>query len=308
MPNPLFYNSVLPPIYMLDTNDSRSHEPLKWSGILLIILGLIHIPIWLADGSSWEGSVSWRKPILFGISTGMTLWSLGWLAKNLKRSRLDSTIGWIVSVSLVLEVALITLQRWRGTASHFNHATTIDEVIDFSMLGLICIAFLGICYFGVRCFGKLKLDADYRFALRAGMGFLVVSCLIGFVISIYGYERIAEGLSPEKVGKAGVLKFPHGIAIHALQMLPLAAWVMRRIAIPLPKRVSVVRWLTGSFVLQIVFASYQTIQRLRSRRPANADRNRPRLRYCGYPRRPSNHRCETLAICLKPLKTNGHWI
>ena len=243
---------------MLDNDNSRSLEPLKWSGILLIVLGLLHIPIWLVDGSSWEGSVSWRKPILFGISTGMTLWSLGWLEKNLKPHWLDGVVGWIVSVSLVLEVVLITIQRWRGTASHFNHATTIDEVIDYAMLGLICIAVLGICYFWVRSFGQLKLDADYRVALRSGMCFLVVSCLIGFVISVYGYERVAEGLSPETVGKSGVPKFPHGIAIHALQMLPLAVFVMRWIATPLPQRVTVIYWLTASFVFQIIFACYQT--------------------------------------------------
>ena len=243
---------------MLDTNNSQSYEPLKWSGVLLIVSGLVHIPIWLADGSSWEGSISWRKPILFGISTGMTLWSLGWLEKNLNRRRLDSVVGWIVSSSLVVEVALITLQRWRGTASHFNHATIFDEIVDFAMLGLIIVAFSGICYFTVRCFGKLTLDADYRLALRAGMCFLVLSCLIGFVISVYGYERLTEGLSPEKVGNAGVPKFPHGIAIHALQMLPLAAFVMRRIATPMQPRVLVIRWLTASFILQIIFASYQT--------------------------------------------------
>ena len=243
---------------MLETANPLFRQPLKWSGILLIIVGAIHIPIWLADGSSWEGSVAWRKPILFGISTGMTLWSLGWLKTNLKRRRPDDAVAWVVSISLVLEVGLITLQRWRGTASHFNHATTLDEIIDYAMLGLICIAVLGICYFAVRSFGNLKLTADYQYALRSGMCFLVISCLIGFVISVYGYERLSEGFSPEKVGRAGVPKFPHGIAIHALQMLPLAVFVMQRLATPLAQRLTVVHWLTASFVLQIIFASYQT--------------------------------------------------
>ena len=228
----------------------------------------------------------------------MTLWSLGWLEKNLtRRGWLDRATGWTVSVSLVLEVAFITLQRWRGTASHFNHATTVDEIIDFSMLGLIVIAFLGICYFTVRCFGKLKLDADFKLALRAGVVFLVASCLIGFMISVYGYERLAEGLSPEKVGKSGVPKFPHGIAIHALQMLPLAVFVMRRLATPLTHRASVVRWLTASFVLQIVFASYQTFNGY-----ARGDLQTPlgillACAVCSLSCRSCGHRCETLAIC-----------
>ena len=143
---------------MLDTNNSQSYDPLKWSGILLIVSGLVHIPIWLADGSSWEGSVSWRKPILFGISTGMTLWSLSWLEKNLNRRWLDSVVGWIVSVSLVVEVALITLQRWRGTASHFNHTTTFDEIVDFASVRTDRRRILGHLLFHSAMLWKANLE------------------------------------------------------------------------------------------------------------------------------------------------------
>jgi len=57
------------------------------AGILLVLLGMLHVPVWMMDGSDWEGRVSWRKPILFGVSTGMTLWSLGWIVGALKGSR-----------------------------------------------------------------------------------------------------------------------------------------------------------------------------------------------------------------------------
>ena len=192
---------------------------------------------------------------------------------------------------------MITLQRWRGTASHFNHATTIDEIIDFSMLGLIVIAFLGICYFTVRCFGNLKLDADYQLALRAGMVFLFASCLIGFVISVYGYERLAAGLSPEKVGKSGVPKFPHGIAIHALQLLPLAVLVMRRLATPLGT--TCLRGpLADSFVcVANRLRQLSNLQRLCTRRPANTSGNSTCLYSCYLSCRSCGHRCEALAIC-----------
>ena len=189
----------------------------------------------------------------------MTLWSLAWLSANLNRNKVDAIFGWIVSVSLVLEVGLITLQQWRSTASHFNHSTTFDSIVDDSMLGLICIAVVGIVYFFIRCFGKLNLSPDYALALRSGMCFLVLSCVIGFVISIYGYQRVDSGLSPETVGKAGVTKFPHGIAIHALQFLPGIVFILGLIKVPLAHRVSAIGWVSLSFLLQVVFACYQTL-------------------------------------------------
>lgn len=235
-------------------------KPLWCSGIVLILLGLFHLPLPLIDQSAWEGSVSWRKPILFGVSTGMTLCALGWLADHIggRLKRADLTVAWLIAVSLVLEVVLITMQRWRGVASHFNRATAFDAGVDVAMLVLICAAFAGIVWFFVRSFGQVELESDYLFALRAGMLFLVISCVIGFVISWYGYRQMAASLSPEVVGSGGVTKFPHGIAIHALQILPAIVWLMRWLQLQLRDRRFVIICLTVSFGFQILFACCQT--------------------------------------------------
>jgi hypothetical protein len=157
---------------------------------------------------------------------------------------------------------LITLQRWRGVASHFNHATLFDTIVEYAMLTLICIAAGGISYFYVRCFGKLELDAGYAAAVRSGMSFLMISCLIGFAISFYGYHQVAEHLPPETIGGKGVAKFPHGVAIHALQIIPGVIWLMKRFHFRLQQRKFVVGCLTISFAFQIAFACYQTINGL----------------------------------------------
>ncbi len=235
------------------------HNILIVSGIALVVMGLLHIPVWLRDGGSWEGSVSWRKPILFGVSTGATLISLGWLHSKLRQSAADRFVAWAVSVSLVLEVILITIQQWRSRASHFNQTTPWDASIDNAMFLLILIAFGGIIYFTIRSFAKIRLAPDYRLAIRAGMQFLLVSCCIGFAISSYGYDRVAAGLSPEIVGDRGVTKFPHGIAIHALQILPAIVLAGRMLGIGGAKRQLLIWSLIVSFSFQIAFASYQTI-------------------------------------------------
>jgi hypothetical protein len=43
---------------------------------LLMVSAIVHAAVWLADGGAWEGPVSWRKPILFSFSFGITSASL----------------------------------------------------------------------------------------------------------------------------------------------------------------------------------------------------------------------------------------
>ncbi|QEG24902.1 hypothetical protein [Mariniblastus fucicola] len=231
---------------------------LWYSGFLLILLGLLHVPVWLISGGGWEGSISWRKPILFGISTGMTLCSLGWVTDHLVRNLLDRVVGWLTSISLVIEVGLITMQQWRGVASHFNRDSAFDSRVDMAMVILICIAFAGIVYFFVRCLGKIRMESDYVVAARSGMLLLVVSCLIGFVISSFGYQKVAANLPPETVGENGVAKFPHGVAIHALQILPAIVWLLRQFKIQHAHIKVAIYCVAASFGLQIAFAVYQT--------------------------------------------------
>ncbi len=53
------------------------HDKLtNWVAVLLCASGLVHLGLWMAAGQEWEGPISLRKPALFGISSGLTLWSL----------------------------------------------------------------------------------------------------------------------------------------------------------------------------------------------------------------------------------------
>ncbi len=107
---------------------------------VLLASGLLHLVLWLGSGQAWEGSVSLRKPALFGISGGLTVWSLAWVIANLPARRHDAWLTRALSWALLVEVSLITLQYWRGVASHFNHTTTLDGIIERTMLVLILLA------------------------------------------------------------------------------------------------------------------------------------------------------------------------
>ena len=104
---------------------------------VLICSGLFHVVVWLIDRGPWDGDVAWRKPILFGLSTGFTVLSIGWLYPKLKPYPFDRILCGLFTSSMVAEVALITVQQWRGVASHFNHATPFDSSVERLMTYLI---------------------------------------------------------------------------------------------------------------------------------------------------------------------------
>ena len=58
-------------------------------GALLLASGLFHLLVWAVLGGSMAGDVSWRKPILFGFSTGATMVSLGWVLGKMRQRRGD---------------------------------------------------------------------------------------------------------------------------------------------------------------------------------------------------------------------------
>ena len=102
--------------------------------------GLLHALVWLVTGESWDGPLSIRKPILFGISTGMTLISLGWVQHRIRPAKYDAIINPLFAIAMLIEVGLISTLYWRGQASHFNHATPLDDTIDQVMTCLILFA------------------------------------------------------------------------------------------------------------------------------------------------------------------------
>jgi hypothetical protein len=52
-------------------------------GALLLISGIVHITILIVTGTSWVGPLSLRKPAVFGLSFGVTLITIVWVASFL---------------------------------------------------------------------------------------------------------------------------------------------------------------------------------------------------------------------------------
>lgn len=231
----------------------------KAAGWLLVLSGLVYLVLWGAKGlESLSGPISLRKPILFGLSTGVTVLSISWIIPRLRPRRGDSALFVSFAVALVLEVFLIDLQQARGVPSHFNRATPVDEAVTRLMGALILWATVIILDVTVRAFRVLELPSDYSFAVRAGLIFLAVGCGLGFVITLIGESQIEAGLSPELYGEAGVLKFPHGLPLHAIQVLPLQVWLLKRLGVAEAARFHSVVGITVVIGAATVYGCIQT--------------------------------------------------
>ena len=238
----------------------RRAWPLAASGAILVASGLAHVAVWAVLGGPWEGPVTWRKPILFGISGGLTALSMGWVWSKMPGRHWDVPLSWITTIALVIEVGLIDLQRWRGVASHFNRATLLDSVLYDLMGALILWVTLISADLMVRAFRqRVAVSRDMLLAIRAGLVFLVISCLLGIWVSVNGEFRIEQGLEPDQFGAAGVPKFPHGAVIHAIQWLPLLAWGARQAALGETRRATLVLSATVGTGLVLLYALVQTL-------------------------------------------------
>ena len=239
--------------------DSRARWPVA-VGILLVASGLVHLVIWAVAGGAWEGPVTWRKPILFGISGGLTSLSIGWVWTKLPWRRGDRLLADATAWALLVEVLLIDLQRWRGVASHFNRDTPLDSFLYDAMGVLIIFVTLVIADLTRRLFRSgTDDDPAMLLAARGGMVLLVISCVLGIWVSVNGDLRLAAGREPERFGAAGVPKFPHGAVIHAIQWLPAIAWAARRSGIGAAGRRRLVAAATAATVAVLVFALVQTL-------------------------------------------------
>ena len=184
-------------------------------GGLLVLSGLVHVGVYLVDGGPWEGPLSWRKPIVFGLSFGLTLATVTWLMAFLQPRRL---VGWLVigvfAIASVGEVFLISMQTWRGVASHFNETTAFDGMV-FSLMGLL-VSFVALVSVAVTlwAFGRLDAPPSLALAIRLGLVLMLVSQAVGV-------QMIVEG--GNTFGAAGALKVPHAVTLHAVQVLPALA-------------------------------------------------------------------------------------
>lgn len=222
---------------------------LYFVGFLLLASAVFHAGVLVLTGGSLQGDVSWRKPILFGESFGLTAIFIAWVMTFLPKRRLA---GWLLSLTLGLanayEVVWVSLQQWRGVPSHFNAGTPFDGSL-FAMAG-ISIAFTGIVILVVTIWSFLRLDAPSSFlwAIRMGLVLLAAGQIFGIPMLRLGSHTFAP---------AGNMKMPHALSLHALQVLPVLAWLLSFANWSEARRMRIVLVAAVGYVAPVVVSAFQ---------------------------------------------------
>ena len=231
-------------------------------GGALILVGLGHLVAWLVVGGAWQGPVSFRKPTTFGVSFGLTTITLAWVAGHL---RIPDWTGWLLLVPLAVadssEVVWVSVQRWRGVAAHFNDDTALDNLLFIVMGGAaVAVTATVIVVMTVLAFTSMRASPSMALAIRAGLLILLVAQGVGGWMIQHGLgladTGVTDGLTT--FGAAGVMKVPHAVSIHGIQVLPALAWLLSFAALPEPRRVGLVRIAALGYAALVVVSLLQT--------------------------------------------------
>lgn len=219
-------------------NDAAWYQKFAYAvAALLIASGIFHAIVLLITGGPWEGPLSWRKAISFGLSFGLTTLSLTWVTHFLpKRRVLMGVLLTALGIAMFVEVFLTTMQVWRGVPSHFNFGTRFDAAV-FVWMGIM-IAVVGVVVLAITVMSFRSLDAprSLAWAIRAGLLFLIVGQAVGGLMIRNGNAKVFDPQTRQFVlarvagtstyGEAGNMKSSHAVSLHAIQVLPVLAWLL----------------------------------------------------------------------------------
>jgi hypothetical protein len=204
------------------------------SGLVLLASGLLHLPAWALRGDEWVGPLSFRKPILFGIATGLTLLSLSWIVGHLALStRRWRIAAWLAAGGALLEVGIISIQAWRQVPSHFNTSGAVNTILYVGMeMGVTLLSVFILAVF-IRSFrGPCKSTSNGRpkrahhWVLPWAMGYLCLGLIIGVAMAIDGHRAVSQGTTPGIIPPEGLWIFLHGMPLHAPQWLWPLLWLL----------------------------------------------------------------------------------
>jgi hypothetical protein len=238
----------------VSTTTQPSPRPIErfcyFVGVALIVVGVAHLGVAIADPRAWLGPLSWRKPVTFGLSFGTVLIAITWVASYLQLTdRARRVLLGVFALDSVLEVAGITIQAWRDVPSHFNNTTPFNSAVAYSLAfgGGVLVVVLGAL--AVTAFrGRIDAAPSMTVALKAGFALLLVGLAAGAAMIARGEVLIRQGHRLAAYDSAGFLKWTHAVTLHAILVLPALAWWLARTDRTEDERVHIVAVATRTYV------------------------------------------------------------
>ena len=223
-------NDILNPFGEID----RRNRALSIAGWITLAAALLAVGPALLETRIVTGLNPWIKPMKFLLSFTIFSWTMAWLVGQLPLSAwVHRTLGRLTALIVLIEVAIITLQAARGTTSHFNQSTWFDTALFFSMgFGIVTLTGIMVLVLALFVVLQVELPRIFCWGIRAGFILFLVGLVPGWMMIYNGSHTVgaADGgpglLWLNWSTRAGDLRISHFLGLHALQVLPLAGYLI----------------------------------------------------------------------------------
>ena len=231
------------------------------------------------------GAPAWLKPAKFAVSTAIYMFTLAWVFTYLSDwPRMRKLVGRATAGIFVLEVAIIALQAWRGTTSHFNVSTPLNATLFAAMGSAIVVQTIMSVSVAVALWRQRFEDRALGWALRIGIVITIVGASLGGMMtrptnSQLDQMRATQQASPiigaHTVGapdggsglpgtgwsiEHGDIRVPHFIGLHALQVLPVIALLLWWRRIENARRARLMMVAGGSYATIFLILVWQALR------------------------------------------------
>jgi hypothetical protein len=228
------------------------HRPLAVLAVGTGVLAVVLLPAMALDDRHLLGVSVWLKPWKLAVSIAIYSLTVAWMVTLVDTgARLARTAATLAAVALGVEMAIITVQAARGVPSHFNTQTPLDSTL-FNIMGASIITVWAATLALALVLARQRLDDR---VLAVGLRWGLAVSLLGMILAVLmidpvnqWVQQLSHGPPPlldggHTVGgvdggpglpvtnwslHAGDLRAPHFVGIHALQLLPLVAWLLSR--------------------------------------------------------------------------------
>lgn len=261
----------------------------KYRMLSLYVLAMAALVAICLAGTAFDpreiaGTSVWIKPAKFALSTLVYAGSMLWILGQTRPSRVARIIAAVTAVALGVEVIIITAQAARGVTSHFNMSTYTDAFL-FSVMGVfILVVWIANVAAVVLALRERWTDPVHAWSLRLALIVTLTAAIPGVLMTLPSSEQrasIEQGNHVQTIGAHtvgapdggpglpfigwstthGDLRPAHFLALHALQIIPLAGWwISRRRRFSQRTRLAWLAILSSTYLVAVCVLTWQALR------------------------------------------------
>ena len=225
------------PEKLFDLSRLKHTKSLFWLAVICVGITIALIPLWILDSRQLLGVSVWEKPIKFYISVAIFSFTFSWLSSFLTRGgRRVKLTGFVIAVSLAVEIVIILFMASLGETSHFNVSTPTAIAVWSIMATFISIVLFSTIFISLMIMFQKQQELNLKLALALGSINTAVGMGLAYLMTwptatqLANYQGIAGahavGVSDGGPGLpflgwstvAGDLRVGHFFGLHSIQV------------------------------------------------------------------------------------------